>query len=329
MAISQNITHLLTRARAWGSLSRATALALTLAGTMPSTAPAQASKSDAAKKSEPADRRWAPIRKVFGQEGKVDDGYLHLNFPRSDLHVRVGNDALEPDFEFVAFFGFVPVGATNVMAMGELILREEEVPAVLTEARTQGIHITALHNHLLGETPRILFTHFTLEGSPDVVANKLHALIARTATPLGKAAEEPSTANWSAIDAILGKHEEASGAVVSYGFKRKEHLTVGGHAVKSSGAIETASEAKFQQLAPGRVASTGELYLKPDEVEPTVSALNKNGLHVTALHMHMNGDAPARFWVHWYSTGDGPTLARGVAAVLTKMNGDQKSGGKD
>ena len=60
-----------------------------------------------------------------------------------------------------------------------------------------------------------------------------------------------------------------------------------------------------------------------------MTALNKIGLHVTALHMHMIGDTPAHFWVHWYNTGAGPTLARGVAAVLTKHNSEQKSSGKN
>ena len=328
MTISRKLTHLFMGARTQCLIPRVAALVLALSSTIPVSVTAQAGKAGAAKKSEAGDSRWGAIRKVFGQDGKVDDGYLQLSFPRSDVHVRIGNDALESDFEFVAFFGFVPVGAANVMAMGELILREDEVDAVITEARTQGIHITALHNHLVGETPRILFTHFNVEGRADVVANKLHALIARTATPLGKATDEPSKVNWSSIDAILGPHEEASGSVASYGFKRRDHLTVGGHEVKSTGAIETASEAKFQQLASGRVASTGELYLTPAEVERVVTALNRNGLRVTALHMHMIGDAPAHFWVHWYTTGDGPTLARGVAAVLTKLNSEQKSNGK-
>ena len=322
MKIPRQFTQQARRARA---VSLAAIAILALSSLIAASASAQASKSGAEKKSEAADPRWNAIRKVFGQDGKVEDGYLRLSFPRSDLHVRVANDALEPDFEFIAFFGFVPVGKADVMAMGELILREDEVAGVFSEARTQGIHITALHNHLIGETPRILYTHFNVEGPAEAVANKLHALIAKTATPLGKSTDEPSKVNWSSIDAILGPHEEATGSVASYGFKRKGHLTVGGHAVKSSGAIETASEATFEQLAGARVASTGELYLKPEEVGPVVNALTANGLHVTALHMHMIGDTPAHFWVHWYSTGDGPTLARGIAAVLTKLDSEQKS----
>jgi hypothetical protein len=49
----------------------------------------------------------------------------------------IGSDALSPRFEFTGYFGFVPVGATNVMAMGEVILREDETPAALAEAHRQ------------------------------------------------------------------------------------------------------------------------------------------------------------------------------------------------
>ena len=96
-------------------------------------------------------------------------------------------------------------------------------------------------------------------------------------------------------------------------------------ALESSGTIETGSEVVFQQLGSGRMANTGELYILPSEVEPVLSALDANGLHVTALHNHMVEDQPRMYWVHWYATGDGPTLARGVAAALTHMNSARKS----
>jgi len=213
--------------------------------------------------------------------------------------------------------------------MGELILREEEVPNALAEARAQAVRVTALHNHLVGETPRIMYMHVMAEGRAEPVAAKLRAVLARTATPLGKPTEQSATANWSAIDAILGKHEEAEGPVAEYEFARREHLMVGGHSVKSAGAIETGSEVVFQQLAPGRVACTGELYLLAKEVDAVVGALTEHGLHVTAVHTHMLDDGPPHFWVHWYAAGDGPTLARGVAAALSHMNGAQKSGAKN
>jgi hypothetical protein len=316
------------RKRALPRLLRRSIAAVLALAALPAAADAQAKKpADAA--ASKVDARWTAIRQVFGQPGEMDDGYFRVSFPRTDVAVRIGVDDLSPRFEFTGYFGFVPEGASDVMAMGEVILRESEVPSALAEARRQGVRVTALHNHLLGEIPRILYMHVMAEGPASTVANKLHAVLAKTAAPLGAPADLPSTANWSAIDAILGKHEEAEGPVAEYEFPRREHLTVGGRAVKSSGVIESGSEVVFQQLPSNRVASTGELYLLPSEVEAVIGALNDHGLHVTALHNHMLDDGPPHFWVHWYATGDGPTLARGVAAALSHMNSAQKSGSKD
>ena len=293
------------------------ALAVLLA---PAAAVAQRPKPPA-----PNDGRWAPIRRVFGQQGKTGDGYFRIELPRTDLHVRIAGDTLSPRFEFTSYAGFVPVGAGGVMSMGEIVLVDSEVPAALAEAHRQGVRVTALHNHLIGETPRIMYLHVMAEGTPDAVARKLRAVYAATATPLAAPDETPASADWSAVDSILGPHADAEGSVAEYEFPRHERLTVHGRAVKSSGEIETASEAVFEQLGDGRVASTGELYLLPAEVDPVVRALDEHGLHVTAVHSHMVDDAPARFWVHWYATGDAPTLARGVAAALAHMNGARKS----
>ena len=204
--------------------------------------------------------------------------------------------------------------------MGEIILLQSEVPAALAEAHRQGVRVTAVHNHLLNETPRIMYMHVLAEGAAETVATKLRSVFATSATPLTPPTEEPSRVDWSAIDAVLGKHDEAEGSVAEYVFPRREALRVHGMPIKSSGTIETASEVVFQQLGGGRVANTGELYLLASEVEPVLRALDAHGLHVTAVHNHMLDDGPPHYWVHWYATGDGPTLARGVAAALAHTN---------
>lgn len=303
------------------SSRRAIAMIAVLAAVFAPRASAQQPKSRGASNDDP---RWEPIHRVFGQ-GEQQDRYYRVNFPRSDLHVSIEGDTLAPGFEFTSYIGFAPKGARNVMAMAEVIVLESEVPAVLAEARRQGLHVTAVHNHLLNEHPHIMYIHVTAEGTPAAVAAKFRAVFARTATPLEPAAEEPGRVDWSSIDAVLGAHAEAHGAVAEYVFPRREHLTMHGLALESSGTIETASEVVFQQLGGGRVANTGELYILPSEVEPVVSALDAHGLHVTALHNHMVGDQPRMYWVHWYATGDGPTLARGVASALAQMNSVKKS----
>jgi hypothetical protein len=285
---------------------------------------AQRNKTGAAKLPPRADR-WAGIREVFHQDGQAEDGYFRVNFPRSDVDVRMGGDRLSPDFDLTTYFAFVPVGTADVMAMGEIVLRDDEAASVADEARRQQVEVTALHNHLLGETPAIVHMHVRAEGRAAAVATRLRAVLAKSATPLSVGADERSSVDWSSIDAILGKHADANGTVASYEFSRREHIMLGATAVKSSGVLETGSEATFQRLASGKYASTGELYLLEKEVEPVVRAMSQNGLHLTALHTHMLDDSPAHYWAHWYVSGDGPTLARAVAAVLSLTNSEQKS----
>jgi hypothetical protein len=263
--------------------------------------------------------RWAPIHQLFGQ-GKAEGRYFRVDLPRSDLHVHIGADTLSPAFEFTSYIGFAPVGAHDVLAMGEVILLQSELPGVLAEARRQGVHVTAVHNHLVNEMPRIVYVHVMAEGEPRAVARELRAVFASSATPLGPPKEEAGGADWSAVDAVLGRHSEAEGKVAEYVFPRREPLRVHGMRVRSTGTLETASEVVFEQLGRGRVANTGELYLLPSEVESVEQVLEEHGLHVTALHTHMLDDGPAHYWLHWYATGEGPVLARGVKAALARMN---------
>jgi hypothetical protein len=191
------------------------------------------------------------------------------------------------------------------------------------------VYVTALHNHLIGETPRIMYLHLMAEGPADSVATKLRSVITTTGAPLRRAAEPEAapgaTPDWSAIDAILGPHSEASGNTAEYIFLRREDHAVHGIPVKSTDMLETASEVVFQRLSGGRMACGGELYLRPGEVQPVLDALEGAGLHVTALHNHMLDEEPVMYWMHWYGTGEGTTLARGVAAALAHMNSARRT----
>jgi Domain of Unknown Function (DUF1259) len=275
------------------------------------------------------DPRWTAISRVFGQDGEVHDGYFRVNLPRSDLSVRIGGDVLEPPFELTSYVGFVPVGTTDVLAMGEIVLRDDEVARVMSELRRQGVATPALHNHLIGESPRIMFIHVMARGSAESVAMKLHAAFAKSATPMRAPSESPAAADWTAVDAILGKHSEASGHTAEYEFPRRGRITVGGVGVKSSGMLETASEVVFQQLGGGRAACGGELFVSPLEIDAVARTLDEHGLHVTAIHNHMIEQTPQLYWLHWYGTGDAATLARGVAAALGRMNSARTSAHED
>lgn len=278
---------------------------------------------------EAPDPRWAAVGRVFGQRGETDGNTFRVSFPRTDLRVRIGDHVLAPGFELTSYVGFVPAGPGRVLAMSEIICREDEVAGVLEEARRQGVDVPALHNHLIGESPHILYVHAMAMGAPAAVAQKLRALYARTATPMQRQDEaKGNPADYAAVSTVLGKPKEVEGGVAEYVFPRRGRLTEHGIAVPSNGAIETASEVVFQALASGRMATGGELYVAPNEVTPVVRALGAGGIRVTAIHNHTVEEAPRLYWIHWYGTGDPAALARTVKAALAQTRNATTSAGK-
>ena len=270
---------------------------------------------------ESGDARWTAIASALGRTGETEDGYYRVTFPRRDLTVRIGDHTLEPAFELTTYFAFVPTRAGQALCMGELVLLQDEVNGVLEEARRQGVEIPALHNHLIGEEPRILYVHVMASGPASTLGARLRALVARTATPTGPAqesggAEASQKAAWAPVSASLGEPEEVEGQTAEWTFPRLEPITEAGVAVRSSGALETASEVVFQQLSGGQAATTGEAFLSPDEVTPVTHALEAGGIHVTAIHTHMLHETPRLYWLHWYGRGDPGTLARTIRTAL-------------
>jgi hypothetical protein len=47
---------------------------------------------------------------------------------------------------------------------GDFIMRADEVTPVLKALRKSGLHVVALHNHMMGEVPGFYFTHFWGKG---------------------------------------------------------------------------------------------------------------------------------------------------------------------
>src|SRR3954470_8252983 len=127
------------------------ALALTIALAAPLSSAAQ-----------PADPLWTRVDAVFGAAGKDLPGGVHrFGWPRRDLHVRVGEVAVEPALALGSWGAFLQTGKDGTaMAMGDLVLLESELAPVVSELQANGIEIAAIHNPLIGESPHVVYVHF-------------------------------------------------------------------------------------------------------------------------------------------------------------------------
>jgi len=266
---------------------------------------------------------WKQVDAGLGKSGTLQpDGAYKVGMPRGDLHVTAAGVALKPALALGSWVAFKQVSDTQAMLMGDLVLLEAEVGPVLAKLQEGGIEQTALHNHLLHESPHVMYMHIGGHGPPAKLAAAVHAGLALTGTPLGAAPAAPPAASpgidTAQIGQILGFHGRVNGGVYQVGVPRAETITADGVEVPPSMGLATAIN--FQPTGGGKAAITGDFVLIGDEVNPVIRALHDNGIAITALHSHMLTDSPHLFFMHYWANDDALKLAHGLRAALDKMN---------
>ncbi len=255
---------------------------------------------------------------VFGKKGSVQGNVYKISYPRSDLKVKVGDFSVAPGLALGSWVGIVKMGNESMM-MGDLVLLDSEVPKVITKLVEENLDITAIHNHLINETPNIKYIHFHGSGDAVQLAEKIKSVFAITATPLTPPAAQtqPKNINWGKVTAILGTTGKQNGMLLQYSFPRNEKLRENGMEMPPSVGMATAINFQMDGIL---AAITGDFVLLADEVNPVVKALTENGITPTAIHNHMLHDEPRLFMMHFWAVDNPEKLAKGLKAALDKTN---------
>jgi hypothetical protein len=72
---------------------------------------------------------------------------------------------------------FQPTGNGRAAITGDFVLTASEVNPVLRALRQNGIEVTALHNHMLNDQPRLFFMHFWAVDDAGKLAKGLRAAL--------------------------------------------------------------------------------------------------------------------------------------------------------
>lgn len=261
------------------------------------------------------------IDQAIGRSGqKIGDVY-RVGFPRTDLHVSVRGLAIKPGLALGSWAAFTGTN-DNAMVMGDLVLLEDEINPVMEKLRSSGIEISAVHNHLIDETPRVMYMHYMGHGAASQLATSLCAALAVSKTPLDKpaaSAEEPTPPAWvKTVDDSIGRKGTFKGGVLSYGVPRADSITSGGMTIAPASGV--AEAINFQAAESGNVATTGDFVLTADEVNSVISALQAHHISVTALHSHMLTEEPRLFFMHFWADGPAQSVAEGMKAALEKVH---------
>ena len=265
---------------------------------------------------------WSAVGNAVGVQGKLQpDGVYRIGLPRTDLHVHLQGVQLKPAFALGSYLVFMSTGGSDAVMMGDLVLTEDEIEAVMSNLEEGGIQITAIHNHLIGTQPLVMYMHVMGSGDAVQLATAVHDALVLSHTPLEASTPKPKDAtvdfDTAALDAAIGAAGKVDGGVYKYSFAPRYQVTMDGMALPASMGTTTAFA--FQPIHKDQAAITGDFALLADQVNPVIRVLRANGIDVTALHSHMLDTMPQQFFMHFYATGDPLTLAHGLRAALDAM----------
>jgi Domain of Unknown Function (DUF1259) len=102
--------------------------------------------------------------------------------PRTDLDVTVKGVPVTPGFALGSDAAFKQVG-DHAMVMGDLVLIDAEVPAVMSGLFANGLDVTAVHNHLNDMSPHVMYMHDEGRGDAVQLAKGLPTALAATRRP--------------------------------------------------------------------------------------------------------------------------------------------------
>jgi hypothetical protein len=264
---------------------------------------------------------WKDVEQAMGRPGQSQPGgVIRFALPRKDLKVSLNGVAIKPGLALGSWVAFIRHGV-EAMVMGDLVLTEEEVAPVMAALQKGGVHEAALHNHLLGESPHIMYMHLASHGDPTQIAKIIHDAIALTQTPppdSNAPAASDLGFDQAQVEKALGRSGKANGGILQFSIPRSEIITDSGISVPPSMGVATAIN--FQGTGSGKAAITGDFVLLASEANNVIKALTDNGIQVTALHSHMLTEEPRLFFMHFWANDDAVKLAGGLRAALDKTN---------
>ncbi len=119
---------------------------------------------------------------IVGHTGKANGGVYQVSIPRAEKPRDHGMEVPEAMGSAIAI-NFQPTGGGKAAITGDFVLTADEVNPVLQALRTNGVEVTAIHNHMLSDDPRLFFMHFWANDDAAKLAGGLRAALDHVAIP--------------------------------------------------------------------------------------------------------------------------------------------------
>jgi hypothetical protein len=116
------------------------------------------------------------IDAALGAKGTINGGVYQFNIPRAENITEAGM-TVPPSMGTAIAINFQPTGAGKAAITGDFVLLGKEVNPVLKAMRSNGIEVTALHSHMIDDSPHLFFMHFWANDDVSKLTHGLRAAL--------------------------------------------------------------------------------------------------------------------------------------------------------
>jgi len=281
---------------------------------------------------------WSAIQSALGTTGTLLPGnVLRFELVRHDLPIMI-NGTVMPYSEIAAvangFIAFEPTYGGQFFVDGSLPTQDSELPAVQNALRSsKSIHITAIGNRVLNETPEVISVHFEATGDGGVLATTLASALAAIKNPQLNVVVIPGTNTVFDPASILppnflklfdeGFVEQLDDTFAFYLPRPDENEIFLGSARAEPGlGVGQSFNIQVDFSGGTNVTLDIDFALKAEEVQAVEDVLRTGGFTITAQSNNFIGEEPRLYFVHATGSGDGFTLGDALYSAIQIIEAD-------
>jgi hypothetical protein len=264
------------------------------------------------------------IERLTGAKGALDEkeGVFKVSVPRKDLSVVIAGVKMTPPMGLTSWAAFKRDGKDD-MVMGDLVLVQNQISPVMSAALDNGLEVTALHNHFVWDSPRIMFMHIGGVGPERDLATAVGRVFAEIKQTSGKNQEpdaqiDParSSLDPTKLDSALGVKGQYKDGVYKFVVGRTTRM----NDVEIGNQMGVNTWGTFAGSDDNAVVD-GDFAMRQSELQLVLKALRKAGINVVAIHQHMVGEEPRIMFLHYWGVAPVGDLTKGIRLALDQTRG--------
>ena len=133
-------------------------------------------RAPAAATLQPGKIDTAKIAQIVGHVGEQSGSVYKITVGRDDLRLKEMGATINARMGLNTWAAFVGTDDHAAVA-GDVAMLEQEVTSVLKALRSHGLEVVAIHNHMIGPQPTIIFLHYWGQGPVDKLAGGFKAAL--------------------------------------------------------------------------------------------------------------------------------------------------------